>query len=85
MRVNVFLEEKPKRDQGRPVGGCLVRVRVVEGRWMAEIQDSVACAPTIERMGELGPEARANLARHLEANDPQQKDQIRVLRKRNPS
>ncbi len=85
MRVSVFLEEKRKPDSDRPVGGCPVKLKIEDGRWIAEIQDPVKCAPTIERMEELGPEARANLSRHLETNDLTQKDQIKVMRRRNSS
>lgn len=65
--------------------GCLVRLKVKAGCWIAEIQDTAACESTVAEMKMLDPETRANLARHLETNDQEQKDQIKVLRKRNVS
>lgn len=84
MRISVMREEAPGSDPDRPVGGCPVRLKVEKGRWLAEIQDPAACAPTIEKMVELGPEARRNLARHLETDDPQQDMDLKQMRRRAP-
>jgi len=77
-------EDEPQPGQEQPVGGCPVKLKIRNGRWIAEIQDPVACEPTVAEMGKLGPEARANLARHLESGDPQQSIDLKQMRKRTP-
>ena len=64
------------------MGGCPVRLKIRNGRWVAEIQDPVACEPTVAEMGKLGPEARVNLSRHLETGDPRMSDDLKRMRKR---
>jgi hypothetical protein len=82
MRISVMREEEPLPDSEAPVGGCPVNLTVRKDRWLAEIQDPVACASTVADMNKLGPEARANLARHLETDDPQLSGDIKQMRKR---
>ena len=85
MRFSVLRERASDPDPDAPVGGCPVRLKVREGRWIAEIQDPEACSPTVADMKNLLPEARSNLARHLETDDQQQRDQIKEMRKRSLS
>jgi hypothetical protein len=85
VRIRVLREGVSEPDPDAPVGGCPVRLRVKEGRWIAEIQDPEACSPTVADMKKLGPEARNNLARHLETDDQRQRDQIKEMRKRSLS
>jgi hypothetical protein len=82
MRVSVRQEDKNETDPDSPVTGCPVRLRIMDGHWVAEIENPVACARTVAEMGELGPEARANLARHLETGDPQMRSDLKQMRKR---
>jgi len=84
LRIRVMCEGKPRPDPDQPVGGCPVKLKVEKGRWLAEIQDAAACAPTIEKMEELGPEARRNLCRHLKSDDPQQEMDLKQMRRRAP-
>ena len=84
MRIKV-MHEADAADGGRSVGGCPVKLKVEQGRWIAEIQDPAACAPTVEKMTELGPEAKRNLARHLITSDPDQNSELTEMRRRTTS
>jgi hypothetical protein len=75
-------EEAARPEPGPRVWGCPVRLKVENGRWIAEIQDPDACAPTIDDMNKLGPEAKRNLARHLTTDDPQQDSELKQMRRR---
>jgi len=76
------MSENNTGEDAKPIVGCPVKIAVRRGRWIAEVQDVEACKPTIADMKNLGPEARANLARHLETSDPQLGSDIGQMRKR---
>jgi hypothetical protein len=82
LRLSIIRQDESQPDWDQPVRGCPVNLAIVEGRWIAEIQDSEACALTVADMRKLGPEARCNLARHLQTDDQRLGSDIRQMRRR---
>lgn len=82
MRIKIMREVEQILSQKTQMTSCPTALSIKRGRWLAEIVDPVACASTINKMPELGPEARANLARHLETTDEELRANIIRMRKR---
>ena len=85
MRIRVMEQTTQALGQKTRMIACPTALTIRQGRWIAEITDAQTCAPTMEKMSELGPEARANLARHLETADPELQEYITRMRKRSTS